>query len=328
MIRWFLLAYVALWLVACGEGDRTAPRTSTPAEAGLEKVSLVLNWFPEAEHGGFYAALVHGFYREAGIEMEIRPGGVDIPVIQMVDMGRVDFGVANADPILIGRGQGADVVAVMAPIQVSPRCLVVRADSRVQTFDDLHDLTLAMSPRAPFAHFLRRTLPLRNVSIVGYPGNVAPFLAGQVDAMQGYVFSEPYVAEQQGVPTRVLMVSDLGFDPYASCLLVRRATLEQRPDLVRRVVQASVRGWLHYFEHPEETNRHINSLNPEMDLGILAYGVEVLRPLCFTDDVPAADFGRMTAERWDTLRVQLEELDIVRAGAVRTAELFTNDFLR
>ncbi len=96
--------------------------TATP---GLRRVTLALNWFPEVEHGGFFAADVHGFFRDEGLEVEIQSGGPGAPVIQQVATQRCDFAVANADQVLLGRDQGAQVVAVMAAMQNSPHCIMV-----------------------------------------------------------------------------------------------------------------------------------------------------------------------------------------------------------
>ena len=88
-----LFAAISLLLVfGCGEDEI---KTET------ERVRLALNWFPEAEHGGFYAAQVHGFYAEKNIEVEILGGGPDAPVIQRVATGGVEFGVTNLSLIHI-----------------------------------------------------------------------------------------------------------------------------------------------------------------------------------------------------------------------------------
>ena len=100
-------------LVGCGR-DRL-DTTADPSREGERSVILQLNWFPEAEHGGFYAAQLHGYFREEGLDVEIVPGGPNAPVVAQVDSRRADFGVANADRILLGRAAGAEVVALMAP---------------------------------------------------------------------------------------------------------------------------------------------------------------------------------------------------------------------
>ena len=79
-------------------------------------------------------------------------------------------------------------------------------------------MTIAMSSSNAFSHYLRYKLPLTGVKIVPYSGNVAQFLLDKNYAQQGYVFSEPFVARKEGGDPRVLMLSDLGFNPYTSLL--------------------------------------------------------------------------------------------------------------
>src|SRR3954467_14176987 len=124
MNRRHLLSTLLLTLAGCSNPPREGPATTASGSgSGLKKVKLLLNWFPEAEHGGFYAALVNGYYREAGLDVDIVPGGPTVPVVQQVAGRQVEFGIANADPILFGRAEGAPVIAVMAPLQISPRCI-------------------------------------------------------------------------------------------------------------------------------------------------------------------------------------------------------------
>jgi len=308
----WLLSLLALLAAGCG---RRAERTG-------DAVTLALNWFPEAEHGGYYAALVHGYYAEEGLDVRILPGGPDAPVTARVATGGATFGVENADHAVYARAEGADVVALLAPIQDSPRCLIVHAASPIRGFEDLRDVTLAMSAKGAFAHFLRARLPLEGVRVVPYPGSMSLFLRDPNYVQQGYSFSEPFLARRAGVETRTLMVSDLGFNTYTSVLLVRGGLRREQPELVRRFVRAARRGWEHYLRDPEETNRHIHGLNPEMDLAVLAFGVEALRPLAWTETARRDGFGAMRLERWSTLVKQMEELGLVPPGRVRPEELF------
>jgi len=316
-----ILAMVIMALVGC------APSGESARESASARVTILLNWFPESQHGGFYAALVHGYFADEGLDVEIQPGGVDIPVVQMVDTGRSMFGVTNADDILIGRAQGARLVAVMAPLQQSPRCLIVDADSDIQSFDDLRNITMAMSSRATYSHFLRHHLPLDGVEIVGYPGNVAPLLQGRVQALQAYNFSEPFIASQQGMETRALMVSELGFNPYTSVLATRDRVIADDPELVERVVRASIRGWETYLEDPDETNRYINSLNSEMSMEILRFGVDTLEDLVLHGDALERGIGTMSPERWNTLSRQLVEIEVMPPTGPAPDTAWTGRFL-
>lgn len=307
-----------------GGGDTTSSGTGARS---LEKADLVLNWFPEAEHGGFYAALIHGYYKDEGIEMTILPGGVDIPVSPRVGTGRVMFGISNAEQVLLGRAEEVPIVALMAPLQTSPRCILVHEETGITSLDQLNRVkTLAMSNRDPFSFFLRSKVNLEGVNIVPYPGNVVPFIVNKDYAMQGYVFSEPFVARSRGANPRPLMMSELGWNPYSSCLITSETLIAKNPDLVRRVVRASVRGWVKYLQDPAETDAHIHSLNREMDPQILEMGAASLRELAMGEEAMANGIGWMTAQRWETLFRQLVDVGVLSANSVRINETFTMDF--
>ncbi len=334
-VAW-LACLLPMWCLGCAPKPAESPAApsgtagsaDTKSAASLRKVKLLLNWFPEAEHGGFYAAQVHGYYRDAGLDVEIIPGGPNVPVVQQVATRQVDFAIANADPICFGRAEQAPVVALMAPLQTSPRCLMVHEKSGIKKFEDIHDMTVAMSSTSAFSHFLRKKFPFKNVQIVPYPGNVAQFLQKEDFAQQGYVFSEPYLARQQGGDPHVLLVSDVGFNPYTSCLIGHDETVKSDPALVRHVVQASIKGWKQYLAEPTKTNELIHSLNKEMSLDALAFGVEQLKPLVEDTVTKSQGIGHMGLERWQTLVDQLVEIGQLAPDKVKTSDLFTTEFLK
>ncbi|MGY8730937.1 MAG: ABC transporter substrate-binding protein [Pirellulales bacterium] len=277
----------------------------------ITKVTLQLNWFPEAEHGGYYAALVHGFFAAEGLDVEIIPGGPGSPVIQKLVANQTTFVIGNADQVLTGRNQEAEVTALFAPIQMSPRCIMVHASSGIERLDELQNMTVALSAGRPFALYMQKKLPLEGVRVVGYSGGVTVFLNDKNSAQQGYSFSEPFTAEQQGGDPHVLMVSELGFNPYASLLITRSDTVAAKPELVAAMVRASKQGWQTYLESPAKTNAAIHQQNEEMGLEILDYGATELKELCLPDAMPAAQLGDMTLLRWTQLRDQLAEIDLV-----------------
>jgi NitT/TauT family transport system substrate-binding protein len=328
-----LLASVCCAPAGCRPGDSPSETTKTggsklsAAPSDQVAVELALNWFPEAEHGGYFAALVHGYYKEAGLKVKILPGGPSASVLQRVASKQVTFGIENADRVLLARVQEADAVAVMAPLQKSPRAIMVHAASKFERIDDLANVTLAVNSGAAWVQYLKKKTPLRNVRFVPYSGNVAQFLVNENYAQQAYVFSEPFVAREKGAAVRCLLVAETGYNPYTSLLVTSGDMIRNRPELVRKFVTASVRGWQTYLERPEETNRYIHEINPEMGLEILAFGVQSLRPLC-ADGLPSLKvLGNMTAERWKTLAGQLVEADLLTAARVDPARAFTTEFL-
>lgn len=327
MSQLLLLLPAFIMIASCASGPQENDQQDDQDAADLPRVRLALNWFPDAQHGGYYAAQLHDLYHDAGVDVEILSGGPDAPVVQLVATGQVQFGLTNADGVINARAAGAPIVALFAPYQISPRCILVHAASGIETIEQLADVTLALSQRPAFSHYLRKRFPFRNVTIVPYHGSVGPFLQDPRYAMQGYVFSEPVVARRMGADVRTLLVADTGFNPYASALIATEATLQKHPDIVAAVVRASRQGWSQYLQSPETTNQHIHGLNPEMDLDILAAGVEASRNLILDPVAREHGIGHMTRERWQLLAGQMVEAGVVDADKVNVEACFTLRFL-
>ncbi len=322
-----LPAICGLMLLSCLPACRgTSSSTAKPSDsAGLERVRLQLNWFPEVEHGGYYAALVEGFFADEGLEVEIVAGGPNSPVPQLVDGGRAEFGITNADQVLLAREAGAELQAVFAALQDSPRCILVHEDAGIRDWNELRDVTLAVGSSATFFRFLAKRLPLENVEIVAYSGSIAPFLTGTRQAQQAYVFSEPLLARQQGARPVTLLVSELGFNPYTSVLVTRASWAGEHRDTVQRMVRACRRGWQHYLQQPERAHDRILRENSEMTREALDFGVAELRPLCLPQGMSPDQLGSMTAERWQELARQLAEIELVKSEPAPGT--FTLEFL-
>lgn len=310
-----------------GELAGIAANSSVPLD-----VTLALNWYPEAEHGGYYAALVHGYFKAAGLNVTIRPGGPGVPVIQDVATGRVEFGISNADQILVGRAREADVVAIFAAMQTSPRCIMVHKASGIEKFEGLKNLTLAINQNSTFGNYLQRKVSLEGCTIVPYPGNISTFLLNKDFAQQAYVFSEPFTATKEGGEPRSLMAAEIGFNPYTSTLITEASMIKDKPDLVRDFTQAVQKGWQKYLTDPEKTNRFILAQTDELsegDLDILAFGAKELQALCLSfDSTGTIPLGNMTEQRWQKMADQLVECEVVEPGSLKIGDAFTNVFLK
>jgi NitT/TauT family transport system substrate-binding protein len=317
--RWVSLLLILVAGTAC-QNSSTPTGNATP-------VTLQLNWYPEAEHGGFFAAEAHGYFAEEGLSVRIIKGGPDSPVVQQVAQGERTFGVCNADNVLFGRAQQAAVVAVFAALQTSPRCLLAHQEANIDTFADLKDVTLSMSATPAFAHFLEKKLPLQGVKIVPYSGSLAPFLENPRAVQQGYSFSEPFLAEQHGAKVRTLMLADIGFNPYTSLLIASESTLANQPELVAKMVRAVSRGWAKYLDDPAATNELIHKLNPEMELAVLEFGAKALRALVRTDEAKLSGLGTMSLNRWETLAQQLVEIGQLKEDQIDPVSAFTTRYL-
>jgi NitT/TauT family transport system substrate-binding protein len=324
-----LVAFIGL-LASAGCDSKPTPKSPTASDSKkpLTKVALVLNWYPEAEHGGFYAAKVHGIFEKYGLDVDIQPGGKTTVVPQTLTLGRTQFGVINADDVLMARNQQAPIVALMAPIQKGPRCIMVRADSGITAFDQLKNITLQIDSGRPYVPFLKsKGLLDDSVKLAPYFGSVAQIVAGPGFAAQGYSFSEPFMAKEQGVEVHQLMMADIGYNPYASLLVSTESYVKDNADISQRMVKACVEGWQKYLSDPQETNAVILAANKQgLSKEALEYGVEALKPLCYENNDMSL-IGEMNFERWTQLAQTLVDLKLIDPANLHVQASFSNAFL-
>ncbi|MFK8111448.1 MAG: ABC transporter substrate-binding protein [Rubripirellula sp.] len=321
----------AVLLTGCSQQqDRLTSVDSNGSDAAKSKTQAVvqLNWYPEAEHGGVYQAAADGTYADANLDITIQPGGRATPVAPELELGRVQFAFANADDVIVYRREGLDVVAVLAAMQNSPRCILVREESGKTSLSELSGLTLQRQTGRPFLQFMRSQGVLEGVKEVPYHGSVSSLVADPDIAIQAYSFAEPLLAQQQGVKVRVLMVSDLGWNPYSSVLVTTGKLIKQNPKLVEEVVRATQVGWQNYLSDPALGNAAILKANEHgMTAEVLDFGSRELTSLALPDDLSPVQVGQMSLERWTTLVEQMESIEPKSAGKVKPAECFTTEFL-
>lgn len=312
-------------LVAFGACSRCQPekggRGGGAAGAALTKTKVQLNWVPEPEFGGLYAARESGAYSRAGLDVEIVGGGPGSPIVQLVAGGQVDFAVAGSDDIITARARGVDVVAIFGTFQTSPQGIMIRADRNVASLADLKSGSLALEPGLPFGMYLKKKFGFPGVTIVPYDGGIAKFVADPMYAQQCYVTAEPIAVRKKGVSPRVFLSADAGFNPYANVLITRGAMLREKMDQVRAFVAASAEGWRAYLDDPKPANGAMGKLNTAMDAETFAAAAEAQKALVETEDTKKSGLGIMTEARWSTLAAQLTDLGII-TKAPAAAECF------
>ena len=294
--RKFLFAGSAGLLAACGK----APG----------KIRLALNWKPDPQFGGFYAAP----YQAHGLDVDILPGGAGTPTIQMVGAGSAEFGVVSADELVVARSQGNDVVALFAVFQNNPQGIMAHASRKLISLADLLKSggTLAIQRGLPYARLLEKNYGFGKVKIVPSPGgDISAFLADKNFAQQCFIVSEPLTAKHQGADVQVFPVSDVGYNPYTTVLTTTGDFLRQNPDRAKAMVAAVREGWRTYLDDPKPTNQRMNQLNPSMAPEVFAEVAAAQKPLI---EIAGTQLGSMTKERWEMLIAQLQELgDIQKA---------------
>ncbi|WP_437902906.1 ABC transporter substrate-binding protein [Sorangium sp. So ce327] len=293
-----------------------APSQSAPAapaqNAPAAKVKLALNWVPEPEFGGFYAARESGAFAKEGLDVEILGGGAGVPVVQMVAGGQVDFGISGADEVLTARARGADVLPLFAVFQTSPQAIMTHESRGAKSIADiLKSGTLAIEPGLPYAAYLKKKYGFNKVKVVPYDGGVARFVADKDFSQQCFITAEPIAAKRKGSDPAAFLVASEGFNPYVVVVITRAALWKENPERVRAFVRATREGWRTYLQDPTRSNEIMAKLNTSMDAETFVAAAEAQRPLIETTETKEKGLGVMTSERWETLAKQLVDLGVL-----------------
>lgn len=303
-------------------------RSHSPAEPnGLTPVRLQLDWYPQPEHGGFFAAQILGYYKSEGLDVTLLPLPQYGSVAQIVSTGQADFGLGSSDQILEWDANGLPLVAVSATMQHDPQAVMVHADSPIHTFADIENHTIAAETGATWLKYVISRFHLRNVREVPSTHSIANFLADPNYVQQVFVTSEPFYAKQAGAQVRTLPISASGYDPYRVAFTTRDFAAKH-PDIVARFVRASIHGWQAYLENPALINARLLQLNPALNPAQEAYTAQALRDGGFvTGTDPAKPVtGHMDPARWQSMYEQLKSLSILR-GPVDPAAAYSPKFV-
>jgi NitT/TauT family transport system substrate-binding protein len=292
---------------------------AAPAAAQqLDKVSFGTNWVAEAEHGGFYQAVADGTYRKYGLDVTIVPGGPQVNNRMLLLARKIDFFMsANSLQSFDAVAQNIPVIAVAAMFQKDPQVLLAHPGQGFETFTDLKNATLFVSSEGLQTYFkwMQAEFGFAENQTKPYTFNAQPFLVDKRSAMQGYVTSEPFAVEKAGVKPKIFLLADQGFNTYSTLIEARRETVEKRPDLVQRFVDASAIGWYNYlYGNNKPANELIRKHNPEMTEELLAYSVGKMKDYGIVDsgDTLKSGVGAMTDARMASFFDKM-----VKAGVVK-----------
>lgn len=295
---------------------------------GLTPLLLQLDWYPQPEHGGFFAAQQLGFYREEGLDVTILPLPQYGSVAQQVAGGKADIGLGSSDQILEWDSNGLPLIAIAATMQHDPQAIMVHKDSPIRDFTDLEGHTIAAQTGATWLKYVVSRYRLRNVRQVPSTLSIANFLADNDYVQQIFVTSEPFFADQARTQVRTLLISSSGYDPYR-VQFTTRAFAAQHPDIIQKFARASIRGWQEYLKNPDHINAHLLALNPALNPQQEAFSAKALLAGGFVFDSRdgASQIGRMTAARWNASASQLKQLGIIPANAEIDAA-YSLDFVK
>jgi NitT/TauT family transport system substrate-binding protein len=302
--------FVSAILISSWKNKAREASAAPPDANPTQNAKLLLDWRPEPEFGGFYAAnLPGGAFEAHHLKTTIAIAGEGAPTWQLLATGQADFATTAADQVLIARSQKADVVAIFAVYQTSPQGVMVHQSRHFTSLADVFQNSgILAAEDDSWLHYCQSKFAPVKATITSYSGGFAPFLARPDYSQQCFITSEPILAKRQGGDPQTFLIADSGYNPYTTVVITRGQTIREHPDLVKAMTAACREGWRAYLDEPTAANAAMHELNKEMDLQTFGDAAAAQKPLI---DTPAG-LGTMTLDRWQQLEKQVVDLKIIK----------------
>jgi NitT/TauT family transport system substrate-binding protein len=284
-----LFAAASIAAAACSGGGgtaapsgaaTTAPSADTGASAEpsggtgeLIPIRLQLQWFPQAQFGGYFAALAEGYYEDEGFDVTILPGAVEIVPATVVAGGQAEFGISWVPRMLAPRESGADGVVIGQIFQRSPTLQVSFKEAGITTPEDLAGKRIGAwgfgNESELYAGLRKAGLDPATENIIAQQFDMVAFVAGEIDAAQAMIYNEyaqvletinPDTGELfQPEDLNVISWEDYGTSMLQDAIFASEAWLaeEGNEDIAVKFLKASFKGWIFCRDNPEACVDHV-----------------------------------------------------------------------
>ena len=323
MIRKSILMTLALALAlsACGN--------LAPQADALTTIRLPMGYVPNIQFAPMYVAIEKGYFREAGLEVEL-DYKFETDGVALVGAGDIPFAIVSGEQVLLARAQGLPVVYVAAWYHEYPVSVVARSELGVLIPQDLAGKKIGL-PGLFGANYvgLRALLFEAEMSesdvtldSIGF-NQVELLAAGQQDVVVGYTANEPIQLRARGIPVTEIRVADY-VQLASNGILASEQVIAEEPELVRAFVGAFLKGLGDTIADPEEafelSEAHIPNfaeLDQDVQRQVLATSIEQWK---------AGRPGYSDPQAWDNMRTVLLEMGLIDEE-LDVSQAFTNEFV-
>jgi putative hydroxymethylpyrimidine transport system substrate-binding protein len=307
-----LLAALGMLLAGCGEKEDVLE------PSGSKRVELMLDFFPNADHAGIYAAQAGGHFEQAGLDVEIRTPSDPSAPIKQVAAGKVDLAISYAPEVFRARDIGLRVVSIAAIVQEPLTSIISLPKAKIRSPRDLKGKTVGTAGIDYQTAYLGTILAeagLNSDSVkvrnVGF--NLTPaLLTGKVDATLGSFWNyEGTDLRLRGKRPQIIRMEDAGVPTYNELVLVANEdALERDSGKLRAFIGALSRGTRDLRDDPDKAIEGLLDANPDLDPELQRAVVEVTLPLFFPPE--GRPYGWQDPEQWDAFSAWMMESGLLQ----------------
>ena len=268
-----------------------------------EKVSLQLLWKHQFEFAGFYMAKEKGFYKNIGLDVELKEFDFGIDIIDDVHKGKTTFGLSYPS-IILEKSKGKNVILLNAILQSSPHVLVSLKSSGIKSIKDFKNKKIMINNNAAktasFTSMLKSNgISLNDMIKLKHTFQIDDLINKKADISTCFTSNELYYLNKKGIEYNIWDPKDYGFDFYDAILFTSNNELKNNPKRVKNFRQASLKGWKYAFDHIDETaDLILNKYNTQNKTKeALLYEAKVLKQLAYTNTKELGNIDKNKIQR-------------------------------
>jgi len=302
-------ALLATVLAASGcssssDSDSGSDTDGTSSAGTIDKVSYVTGFGAVGRDAFVWVAKEKGYFKEAGIEVDIQKGAGNVPNLTMLKSNQAQFAALDftGAVILSGQGKFADWRAVAAVHQQTLVSIMTTTDTRIATPQDLEGKTVATAAGTVSellfpAYAKLAGIDPTKVTIKGVQPTALNGLMAQrkVDALSTFLLSKKALETVSKKKVVVMPYSTYLSDLYGNTIITKPELISSNPDLVKRFVAASIKGLQYTVEHPDEAAAILNKAEPTAAVPAAIGEIEAMKP--YVPPPAGGPVGQMSEQR-------------------------------
>jgi len=274
-----------------------------------QKVTLLMDWFPQGNQSGFWQAQFDNQYHN-DLEIIVKPGGPKVNTTTAVASGQVEFGLQASDSVMLANSKGAGLKGIFVSLNHVPYTLVFHPNTGVKSVKDLDGRPFAVKMGVTYWKWVKHTYKLDQVKEFPLTGDLGLFARTKNQFQQGYSLFLPARLDAKGVPNEQITVESLGYRPY-SVLFTSDKLIKENPELVQAVVDRLSISFHKSLIDPKPTRDFILSKSKKVNAEIHNNALELMK----ADFLPKdwSKIGCQDPQRWVEVANQMKEVNVLPA---------------
>jgi len=269
----------------------------------LTKVTIQLSWFDQFQFAGYYMAKEQGFYKDAGLDVQILPFSLGMNIPKMVNDGDVDFAIGREN-LILEKAKYPKIIALAAIFQATPLVLLTTKDSGIDSFNKFENKKLMRtkddgSEVSIKAMLASSKIDVKSIAQVEHSHNIYDLIDKKVDIISAYTSKAPYILQKEQIKYNIFYPKDYGFDMYSDFLITNIDKYNNDYNIVEKFKKASLKGWEYAYNNIEKSVDIIfekyNTQNISKDE--LIFEANELKKLSYLNDNKLGDMKQEKVQR-------------------------------